>query len=141
MAAFPPDLKDCVDNRLPFWSGEMLKQLKTLINTPGKTYADLMADPSWPVYIHNFGSGMKKGEKVSKYHAEQAAKEMGGRKAGWGKKLYRGFSPGSTNPKEMNKAELLALVEKLTTKIAELETADDDGGGSGDDAPAEEHKD
>ena len=140
MAAFPPDLSDCVDNRLPFWSGEMLAQLKTLLNTPGKTYADLMADPSWPVYIHNFGSGMKKGEKVSKYHAEQAAKEMGGRKAGWGKKLYRGFSPGSTNPKEMNKAELLALVEKLTTKIAELETADDDGGGSGDDAPAEEHK-
>ena len=44
MAAFPPDLSDCVDNRLPFWSGEMLKQLKTLINTPGKTYADLMAD-------------------------------------------------------------------------------------------------
>ena len=30
MAAFPPDLKDCVDNRLPFWSGEMLAQLKTL---------------------------------------------------------------------------------------------------------------
>ena len=140
MAAFPPDLSDCVDNRLPFWSGEMLKQLKTLINTPGKTYADLMADPSWPVYIHNFGSNMVKGQKVSKYHAEQAMKEMG-KKNGWRKKQFSGVSPGSTNPKEMNKAELLALVEKLTTKIAQLETADDDGAGSGDDAPAEEHKD
>ena len=126
MAAMLYDHKDCVDNRLPFWSGEMLAQLKTLINTPGKTYADLMADPSWPVYIHNFGSNMVKGQKVSKYHAEQAMKEMG-KKNGWRKKQFSAASPGSTNPKEMNKAELLALVEKLTTKIAQIETADDDG--------------
>ena len=45
MSAFNTD--DCVDNRLPFWSGKMLKQLKTLLNTPGKTYDDLMADPNW----------------------------------------------------------------------------------------------
>ena len=141
MSAFNTD--DCVDNRLPLWSGKMLKQLKTLLNTPGKTYDDLMADPNWPVWMFDYEM-MKAGEKVTKTAAMKAAKNMGGKANGWQKKKFIPPSPEKEkNPKEMTKAELLALVEKLEAKIQELTPKDDedDEEGSGDDAPAEEHKD
>ena len=143
MAAMLYDHKDCVDNRIPFWSGRMLTQLKTLLNTPGKTYDDLMADPNWPVWMFDYGK-MKAGEKVSKSEAVAAAKAMGGKANGWAKKKFVAASPEKEkNPKEMTKAELLAFVEKLQAKIQELTPNDDedDEEGSGDDAPAEEHKD
>ena len=54
MAAFPPDLKDCVDNRLPFWSGEMLAQLKTLLNTPGRGGGFYSA--KWLVAVRSFAT-------------------------------------------------------------------------------------
>ena len=145
MAAMLYDHKDCVDNRIPFWSGRMLTQLKTLLNTPGKTYDDLMADPNWPVWMFDYGK-MKAGEKVSKASAMKAARKMGGKETGWKKKKYIVASPEKPEkektPKDMTKAELLDLVEMLTAKIQKLEGDDeDDEEGSGDDAPAEEHKD
>ena len=144
MSAFNTD--DCKDNRLPFWSGEMLKQLKTLLNTPGKTYDDLIADENWPVWMFDY-EYMKAGEKVSKASAMKAARKMGGKETGWKKKKFIPPSPEKDEkqktPKEMTKAELLDLVEKLEAKIQELTPKDDedDEEGSGDDAPAEEHKD
>ena len=76
--------------------------------------------------------------------AQKAARNMGGKITGWGKKKFILPSPEKEkNPKEMTKAELLAFVEKLQAKIQELTPKDDDEDeeGSGDDAPAEEHKD
>ena len=110
---------DCVDNRLPFWSGAMLRQLKTLLNTPGKSYDDLIADDNWPVYIFNYGDHMRRGEKVSKTVAMKVANEMGGKANGWQKKKFIPPSPEKEkNPKEMTKAELLIVLSdksRLTT--------------------------
>ena len=49
----------------------MLAQLKTLLNTPGKTYADLMADVVARLHPQLW-IGYEEGRAPSWYHAEQA---------------------------------------------------------------------
>ena len=120
---------DCKDNVVPLWSGDMLKQLKALINTPGKTWEELRAKDEWPVYIFDY-EGQVKGEKVSLHGAQTIMKMMGGKANGWKKyKAPRSADRASQVPKtpeKMTKSELLELVLKLKEKLAVYEPDDED---------------
>ena len=108
MAAMVYDHNDCVDNRLPFWSGKMLKQLKTLLNTPGKSYDDLMADPNWPVWMFDYESMRAGIEQIYYYHSQTSMQPkprqhrfLPFRKIAPGAGGGRGADPGPVRPVEL----------------------------------------